>query len=214
MKEIKITEEQVKAAFQAAESDETKEILTALFGKQDGNKPSLDDYKSIKTYEDACEALELTPIFSDMSKDRAICEHINSHWDFRKKMPKHILALMKLEVISRALWGRNFKPEPDAEGSKTYYYPWFYIYTQKEIDDMEEEEKGALLSAYAAFGAIAGFGSLGTDNRSSFSYASLGFRLCQETYEKAEYFGRQFKELWGEYLAFNFTVGKPIINNK
>ena len=40
--------------------------------------------------------------------------------------------------------------------------------------------------------------------------ANFGFRLCQETEEKARYFGTQFVELWAEYLAFNFTTGERI----
>lgn len=209
MKEIKVTEKEVKAAFDVAKSEETKAVLAALFCK-DENKPSLDDYKSIKTYEDACEALELTPIYSQKA-DRAVCEQINGHWDYRQNMPKHILALMKLEVISRALWGRNWEPKPDGEGSKIFWWPWFALYTQSEIEGMSQEDKGALLSATAHYGASAGFGYLTTHNRSSHSAAYLGFRLCQETKEKAEYFGKQFKELWAEYLAFNFTVGDPIV---
>ena len=38
---------------------------------------------------------------------------------------------------------------------------------------------GALLSAYAFYGARAGFGSLLADDRSSCALASLGFRLCR-----------------------------------
>ena len=76
---------------------------------------------------------------------------------------------------------------------------------------MTEKYKGALLSALADYGASAGFGGLGADYRSSFADAAFGFRLCQETEEKAIYFGRQFIELWAEYLAFNFTVGDKII---
>lgn len=210
MKKIEITEKEVSAAFKVAKSEETKNVLAALFCKEEKPKPTLDDYKTIKTYEDACEALDLTPIYSDKA-ERAVCEKINGHWDYRKSMPKHILALMKLEVISRALWGRNFKPQPDAEGKNMYWWPWFYLYTQDEIENMTEEKKGALLSARASAGAAAGFGSLDAVHRSSTSGAYIGFRLCQETEEKAKYFGRQFKELWGEYLASNFTVGKPIV---
>ena len=33
-----------------------------------------------------------------------------------------------------------------------------------------------------------------------------GFRLGLDTYEKAKYFGKQFLELWAEYLSCNFTV--------
>ncbi len=59
-------------------------------------------------------------------------------------------------------------------------------------------------------GASAGFGSLSAYNRSSSADAYIGFRLCQETEEKAKYFGQQFIELWAEYLKFNFTVGNRL----
>ena len=117
---------------------------------------------------------------------------------------------MKLETISRALWGRNFQPKPDGEGSKVYWYPWFALYTKKEINDMYPEQRGALLSAYAFAGAYAGFGYLSAFHRSSNASAYIGFRLCQETEEKAKYFGQQFIELWAEYLKFNFTVGNRL----
>lgn len=190
MKVIEVTEKEVKAAFDAAKSDEVKNVLAALFCKpEDRIKPSLDDYKSIKTYEDACEALGEEPV-GDLG------DHVD----------KHIIALIKLETISRALWGKDWQPKPDPDGSKYFYYPWFALYTQSEMDSMSEEDRGALLGALAAVGAIAGFGCLSADSRSSYSHAYLGFRLCQETEEKAKYFGVQFKEIWADYLAFNFTV--------
>ena len=192
MKVIEVTEKEVKAAFDAAKSDEVKNVLAALFCKpEDRVKPSLDDYKSIKTYEDACEALGEEPV-GDLG------DHVD----------KHIIALIKLETISRALWGKDWQPKPDPNGSKYFYYPWFALYTQSEMDSMSEEDRGALLGAGASYGARAGFGCLYANTRSSYSYASLGFRLCQETEEKAKYFGIQFKEIWADYLAFNFTVEK------
>lgn len=192
MKVIEVTEKEVKAAFDAAKSDEVKNVLAALFCKpEDRVKPSLDDYKSIKTYEDACEALGEEPV-GDLG------DHVD----------KHIIALIKLETISRALWGKDWQPKPDPDGSKYFYYPWFALYTQSEMDSMNEEDRGALLGALALNGASAGFGCLIAHHRSSGSYATIGFRLCQETEEKAKYFGIQFKEIWADYLAFNFTVEK------
>ena len=192
MKVIEVTEKEVKAAFDAAKSDEVKNVLAALFCKpEDRVKPSLDDYKSIKTYEDACEALGEEPV-GDLG------DHVD----------KHIIALIKLETISRALCGKDWQPKPDPDGSKYFYYPWFALYTQSEMDSMNEEDRGALLGAYANTGAHAGFGYLRANTRSSSSSASVGFRLCQETEEKAKYFGIQFKEIWADYLAFNFTVEK------
>ena len=78
------------------------------------------------------------------------------------------------------------------------------------MEEMSEEKRkslrGALFGGNALNGASAGFGYLGASNRSSRSTAHIGFRLCQETPEKAEYFGKQFIELWAEYLAFGFKV--------
>lgn len=210
MCKIEIEKKNVEAAYKVADEN-GKKLLDALFGKAaKANTPNLDDYKSIKTYEDACEALGLTPIYSDENVDRAVCEHINDHWDYRQDLPKHIKALLKLETIAKALWGRNWEPKPDASGDTWFWYPWFALWTEKEIQDLNKDQRGALLSAFANYGANAGFGFLHTFIRSSLAFASIGFRLCQETDEKARYFGTQFVELWAEYLAFNFTTGERI----
>lgn len=207
---IQIEKEKVQAAYKDA-CDGVKEMLIKMFGKEvcEAAKPTLDDYKTIKSYEDACDVLGLSPILSE-NRNKALCAQFPDHYDFRQNMPKHIIALMKLEIISRALWGKSFEPEPDAEGNKIYWYPWFALYTKDEVDRMSDEERkslcGALLAGSAYSGANAGFGYLSTGYRSSCSHAALGFRLCQETEEKAAYFGRQFIELWAEYLAYGFKV--------
>lgn len=189
-KVIEVTENDVKAAFQAAKTDEMKEVLAALFCKREA--PTLDNYKTIKSYEDACEALGVPTIKPDMN------------------LPKHVVALMKLETVSKALWGKNFDPMPDPKGEKCFWYPYFALYTQDEIEGLNEAQSGALLSAFAYLGTTAGFGCLTTYNRSSNANAYIGFRLCQETEEKAQYFGTQFIELWAEYLSYNFTTGERI----
>lgn len=158
-------------------------------------QPNLKDYKSIKTYEDACTALG---------------ESVDEEKLSNAGVPKHIIALMKLELVCKALWGGEVKVYPDAEGSRIYYYPWFWLYTKNEIDSMSDKERGLLLSAAATSGALAGWGSAHTHYRSSYSSAHCGFRLCLDTSEKALYFGQQFVELWAEYLAYNFTVGERL----
>lgn len=214
-KKVEIYENNLQAAYQVANENGGDErmirLLDALTGKTTANpnKPSLDDYTTIKTYEDACEALDENPILSE-NREKALCAEFPDHWDYRQNMPKHIIALMKLETISRALWGRDFQPKPDGSGSQILWYPWFALYTQDEINRMDDDQRGALLAADATSGATAGFGYLHAIGRSSRSGAHIGFRLCQETDEKAEYFGKQFIKLWAEYLAFNFTVGDPL----
>lgn len=200
MKTIEVTEKEVKAAFDVAKTEEMKNVLKALFCKDEEGKPNLDDYTTIKTYEDACEALSVEPIFNEPNP-------IMNLYGVEYEVEPHIIALMKLETISRALWGKDWMPEPDASGSKLFYYPVFALYTQQEIENMDEDERGGLLSAGADGGATAGFGSLHTGPRSSDAGADAGFRLCQENYEKAKYFGKQFLELWAEYLQFGFDTG-------
>lgn len=190
-KVIEVTENDVKAAFQAAKTDEMKEVLAALFCKREA--PTLDNYKTIKSYEDACEALGVSPIQPE-----------------KMNVSKHIVALMKLETISKALWGKDFDPKPDPKGEKCFWYPYFALYTQDEIEGLNEAQRGALLSAHAHTGTGAGFGYLIANSRSSHALAHIGFRLCQETEEKAQYFGTQFIELWAEYLSYNFTTGERI----
>lgn len=206
---VEIEESKLQTAYANA-CDGIKDFMESLFGKKvfEAAKPTLDDYKTIRTYEDACVALKQDAIRVDsVNGDTTI---VLTNGGDRVNMPSHIVALMKLETISRALWGRNFQPKPDGEGSKVYWYPWFALYTKKEINDMYPEQRGALLSASAIHGATAGFGCLNAHYRSSDAHASLGFRLCQETEEKAKYFGQQFIELWAEYLKFNFTVGNRL----
>ena len=206
---VEIEESKLQTAYANA-CDGVKDFMESLFGKKvfEAAKPTLDDYKTIRTYEDACVALKQDAIRVD-SVNRDTTTVLTNGGD-RVNMPSHIVALMKLETISRALWGRDFQPKPDGEGSKVYWYPWFALYTKKEINDMYPEQRGALLSANAYYGAGAGFGYLFANYRSSVANAGIGFRLCQETEEKAKYFGQQFIELWAEYLKFNFTVGNRL----
>ena len=157
--------------------------------------PNLKDYKSIRSYDDACKALG---------------ESVDEEKLSEAGVPKHIIAQMKLELVCKALWGGEVKVYPDPDGNRIYWYPWFDLYNQSEIDRMDDEQRGCLLSAVAASGAFAGFGSLGATGRSSYSVAYGGFRLCLDTEEKAIYFGKQFLELWAEAIAYNFSVGERL----
>lgn len=192
MSAIELKKENVTAAYSVADAN-TKKVLAALFGDVVNRPtPTLDDYKTIQEYEDACTALGEAPINETELKTAGV--------------PSHLIALMKLETVSRALWGKNFQPMPDPVGKKTYWYPWFTLYTKQEMERMDEDDRGSLLSADAYNGASAGFGLLTTSYRSSYAVASLGFRLCQETDGKATYFGRKFIKLWAEYHMFNFKI--------
>lgn len=203
MNEVEKTLNHIKKIYDSSPDEVKKSIRIYIqsIGKNEKNitKPTIDDYTTIRSYEDACEALGAGPVLNEPNS-------VMNLFGMEYKVPPHIIALMKLETISRALWGRTWNPEPDGYGSKWFYYSVFAIYTQQEIKNMDEDERGGLLSVSAVSGAGAGFGFLDTRNRSSSAGANAGFRLCQEDSEKALYFGKQFIELWAEYLKFGFEV--------
>lgn len=196
-KELKITSANYEAAYAMAD-DNTRKILAVLVGDNETTAtpsrpaPSLSDYTTIRSYEDACVALG-----ESLDVEKLVAAGV----------PNHIIAQMKLEHICKALWGGENKCQPTADGSKVWWYPVMALWTPGEISNMSDDERGALLSARADGGAIAGFGCLSAHRRSSHSHAYGGFRLCLDTKEKAEYFGKQFVELWAEAYAYNFTVG-------
>lgn len=196
-KELKITSANYEAAYAMAD-DNTRKILAVLVGDNETTAtpsrpaPSLSDYTTIRSYEDACVALG-----ESLDVEKLVAAGV----------PNHIIAQMKLEHICKALWGGENKCQPTADGSKVWWYPVMALWTPGEISNMSDDERGALLSAFAIYGATAGFGYLAANYRSSYSYAHSGFRLCLDTEEKAEYFGKQFVELWAEAYAYNFTVG-------
>lgn len=196
-KELKITSANYEAAYAMAD-DNTRKILAVLVGDNETTAtpsrpaPSLSDYTTIRSYEDACVALG-----ESLDVEKLVAAGV----------PNHIIAQMKLEHICKALWGGENKCQPTADGSKVWWYPVMALWTPGEISNMSDDERGALLSAGALNGAYAGFGYLSANTRSSYSNAYSGFRLCLDTEEKAEYFGKQFVELWAEAYAYNFTVG-------
>lgn len=196
-KELKITPANYEAAYAMADEN-TRKILAVLVGDNETTAtpsrpaPTLSDYTTIRSYEDACVALG-----ESLDVEKLVAADV----------PAYIIAQMKLEHICKALWGGENKCQPTADGSKVWWYPVMALWTPNEISGMDDEQRSALLSAAATYGAYAGFGCLYADVRSSWAAANGAFRLCLDTEEKAEYFGKQFVELWAEAYAYNFTVG-------
>ena len=193
MKEFKVSGNNVNIFIVYKHDKEAKAVLSELFYER--AKPSLDDYRTIGSYEDACEVLGI---------DKLDEESMNACG-----VDKHIIALIKLETVSRALWGANFEPKPDIKGSKTYWLPIFSLYKESTIAEFfTDPQRFSALHATIGSNENMVFGDLGASEMSSADILPAGFRLCQECRKKGEYFSMQFIELWSEYLAYNFTTGE------
>lgn len=186
---IEFEKSMLEAAYNVA-CDNTKEVLITLFGEENCKPskatPTLDDYKTIQDYADACVALGCAPI------DEGALRSVG--------VRKGIIALIKLETISRALWGRNYQPQPDAKGESRFYFPWFALWTENEIRSTSEL---VYIPITDALGRPAGFGYANASYAPSYTAATVGSRLWQESSEKAKYFGQQFIGLWFDYLMCN-----------
>ena len=193
-KKIEITVENALNAYNNASAD-GKELLEHLLGK-DLFVPK-DIKERIKTFDDARNELGRMAENGDetaatlLSDYESNCDNIQS---------KTTLAAMKLSIISYAL---NEGWEPQFTTDEYRYYPWFYLYTQKEIDEMDEEDKGRVLGRSGnVAGAYAGVAYSGTGFASSYSYTSVGGRLCFKTSALAEYAGKQFLDIWADFMLF------------
>lgn len=118
-------------------------------------------------------------------------------------LPKDVIAYMKLRIIAAALNGQSegtLDEFPKFEKSEYRWYPWFLLYTQKEIDEMSEEEKSRVvlrsLDANAYGGVAYAVANVGSSNAGT----RCGSRLAFKTKELAKYAGEQFIDIWADLV--------------
>lgn len=184
--EIKI--ENVKAAFNTAD-ESGKKLLLALFPELSSETAQKADNRPIteriKTFEDAM--LELGE------------EHpFVKEWHLGENLSPELEAYLQLRVICAAL---NEGWEPKFTEDEVRWFPWFWLYTQDEINNMDEQEKQArhLISTGDYETEYAGFASADSNSTPSHSYACFGSRLCLKSEALAVYCGKQFIDLWADF---------------
>ncbi len=152
----------------------------------------------IKTFEDACNDLNRRA----QAGDKLANELMIDLW-FNSPRTPDLLAYIQLRIITYAL---NEGWVPQFTEDEYRYYPYFYLYTQKEIDEMSEDDKAQLLivGGLAASGARCGLSAADSSLGFSRSNACFGARLAFKSSELAKYAGRQFAALWSA------LVFKPI----
>lgn len=144
----------------------------------------------IKTFEDACDDLNRRAMAGDK-----LANDLMTDLQFNSPRTPDLLAYIQLRIITYAL---NEGWVPQFTEDEYRYYPYFYLYTQKEIDEMSEDDKAQLLyvGGYANNGARCGLSSSASDIAFSYSSAYIGARLAFKSSELAKYAGRQFAALW------------------
>lgn len=180
--EINITNEQqneLQAIYDQLNSEQ-QTLLVNIFG-EDTFKPK-DIRDRVKTFEDACTVLGIDP----------------DEWKKKHLMfSKDVLAYLKLRIITQAL---NEGWYPKFTEDERRYYPWFYILTQEEYDNLSAEAKRRCVGrAYNDANALGGLVYALASNAASNSSPSYGARLALSNYDLAVYAGKQFIDIWADF---------------
>ena len=178
-KEIKITVPDGKTA------EWKNGVLTLVDEVKADNRPVTE---RIKTFEDACKALgENHQLVQEMSDAQMI-----------GKLSPDLLAFLKLRVIAAAL---NEGWEPQFVKGEYRWFPWFYLYTQSEIDEMTEEDRArVVLRSGNNANANGGVAFADAYYDSSYAYTHFGSRLAFKNSKLAEYAGQQFLDIWADFV--------------
>ena len=149
------------------------------------DEPEKDVRKRIKTFEDACHEIGIDA--EAWNRDK-----------ISLGLEPDVLAFLKLRIIVKAL---NEGWEPQFTEDECRYYPWFILYTGEEYNKLDEEEKSRVVyrsnnNAYA-FGGVS---CAVAYSDSSYTGAVIGVRLAFKTSELAAYCGRQFLDIWADFV--------------
>lgn len=115
---------------------------------------------------------------------------------------RDLTAFLKLRIITAAL---NQGWSPDWTNSDEWkYYSWFCLYTEDEYNDLDADDKerccrvvGRSNSYAVAYGGLV---CAYASSASSYSYTFGGSRLAFKTRELALYAGKQFVDLWCDFV--------------
>ena len=173
-----------------AEWKEINGVTTLVLTDEKDNRPVTE---RIKTFEDACYELGEENVLVQAYRTAEFNTSGNQN------DVSDVVAYLKLRVIAEAL-NEGWKPQFTTDEYR--YYPWFYIYTQKEIDNMYEEKKKNLwrLGGYSINGSSCCLAYANSNFAWSYSYSNVSARLAVKSEELAKYFGQQFIYIWADYL--------------
>lgn len=154
---------------------------------------SQDIKERIKTFEDAVNAIgEDHPLVAQYKTINSAFKEADNNL--------HLFAYTRLAIIAEAL-NEGWRPEYTEDEYR--YYPWFGLYTQEEYDDMDDEDKERCRFVGRSNGNAVAYGGLvfaSANGGSANSSTYIGSRLAFKSRELAIYCGKQFIEIWINYL--------------
>lgn len=186
---ISIKKENVMNAYKQA-TEEQKSLLEDMFGKEMFQPKNI--MERVKTFKDACAIL---------GENHTL---VKEYWGVVYNnivITKNLIAYLKLRIICEAL-NEGWKPQYT---EKEYRWcPWFRLWTEEELNDKSEEwktdNKLLLFGGSSNGGSFCGLTCAYTADVVSLANADQSARLSVKSEELAAYFGKQFIDIWADYL--------------
>jgi len=187
METIKVNKESLLDAYRNA-GNEGRNVLVNLFPEMDFHK-SLPVMERVKTWDDVVRELGYDPV-------ERLLDHTEQGDGFQIELDE--IAYIKLKAIATVL---NEGWTPKFVKGEWRWFPWFYLYTQEEIDKMtlEKRSRVVLRSDSNAF-ANGGVAYAYANYDSSYAYTNCGSRLAFKSEELAVYAGKQFTDIWADFV--------------
>lgn len=190
-KNLEISRENALAAYDNTD-DAGRELLEHLFGKELFVKKDITE--RVKTFEDACNELGQDHPFVKLYNLYVVTVTKGAMRD----TDKDVFIYLKLRIITAAL---NEGWEPQFTEDECRYYSFFEFYTQRDLNKMSDDDKSRVVGrAFSNSYAFGGLACADANFASSYSSGIFGSRLAFRTRELAGYAGRQFAELYADFV--------------
>lgn len=183
---ITISKQDLLKAYRLAEPSQ-KEFMKQLFGADTFASSVME---RVKTFQDAVKELG--------DEHPLVIEYITWCKQIGGVYSADVMAYLKLRIIAAAL---NEGWEPKFTKDEWRYYPYFYVLTKEEYEQLSAEGKRRCVgrsdnNADADGGLVYANSSHG----SAGSYTYVGVRLAFRTRKLAEYAAKQFLNIWVDFV--------------
>ena len=170
-------------------------VLTLIDEEVNDDRPVME---RIKTFEDACRELGKRAE-SNEGIALLLADYESNAGNIKTK---GTLAYMKLCIIAAAL---NEGWEPQFTEDECRWFPWFTLCTEEELKEKSEEWKAdhklCLFGGPSTNGSYCGLASAASSLAWTASQADFSARLAVKSKELADYFGKQFIDIWADYVG-------------
>lgn len=189
---ITISKQDLLKAYREAEPSQ-KELMKQLFGAATFAN-NFNVMERVKTLQDAVNELgDDNPLVQQF-----VCVCNIAYNNSGVKLDTDIIAYLKLRIIAAAL---NEGWEPQFSEDEYRYYPYFYLLTKEEYEQLSDEEKERCVGrSYGNADASGGLVCAHTGIGSAGSSSNFGVRLAFKTRDLAEYAGKQFVDIWADFV--------------